>query len=94
MVREDRVVRAREALYAPVDVSTLWHTVVAGLCMPTAVIQFKEIWTICSRAKAAAHHYEAHKPLSDQALAARGLIRTDLPRAAFRELTGSSKDWS
>ena len=86
--------RAREALYAPVDVSNLWHIVVARFCMPTAVIQFREIWTICSRAQAAAHYSEAHKSLSDQALAARGLIRTDLPRAAFRELTGSSKDWS
>jgi hypothetical protein len=86
--------RAREALYKPVDVSNLWYTVVAGLCMPTAVIQFQEIWAICTRAQAAAHHYEAHRSLSDQALAARGLIRTDLPRAAFRELTGSSKDWS
>ena len=80
--------RAIEALFRPVDVS------VAGLRMPTAVIQFREIWTICSRAQAAAHYYEAHKSLSDQALAARGLIRTDLPRAAFRELTGSNKDWS
>jgi hypothetical protein len=86
--------RAREALYKPVDVSNQWHTVVAGLCMPTAVIRFQEIWAICTRAQAAAHHYEAHRSLSDQALAARGLIRTDLPRAAFRELTGSSKDWS
>jgi hypothetical protein len=51
--------------------------------------KMREIWTICSRAQAAAHHYEVLKPLSDQELAARGLTRADLPRAAFRKLTGT-----
>jgi hypothetical protein len=41
---------------------------------------------VCTRACAAAHHYEELKSLSDQALRARGLERADLPRAAFEKL--------
>jgi hypothetical protein len=47
-----------------------------------------EIAGICSRASEAAHHYESLRPLSDAALAAKGLERSGLPRAAFEKLTG------
>ena len=46
-----------------------------------------EVIAICARAQAAAHVYEELKPLSDQALAARGLTRADLARAAFMKLS-------
>lgn len=62
---------------------------VTGRSRPSLMAKMREIWAICSRAQAAAHHYEALKPLSDQELAARGLTRADLPRAAFRKLTGT-----
>jgi hypothetical protein len=45
-----------------------------------------EAMHVCARACAAARHYEELKPMSDAALAARGLKRTDLPRAAFDKL--------
>jgi len=56
---------------------------------PTLMARMRDIWTIFSRAQAAAHYYEAHKPLSEEELAARGLTRADLPRSAFRKLTGT-----
>jgi hypothetical protein len=46
-----------------------------------------EMLTICSRAQAAAQHYEDLKPMSNADLAERGLDRADVPRAAFRKLT-------
>jgi hypothetical protein len=48
----------------------------------------RDILSICSVAQAAAHDYEQMKPLSNADLAARGTDRADLPRAAFRKLTG------
>ena len=42
---------------------------------------------VCRRARAAADHYEELKSLSAQALAARGLTRAELPRAAFKKLS-------
>ncbi len=45
-----------------------------------------EALRICSRAQAAAQHYEELKPLSDAALADKGLKRADLPRAALDKL--------
>jgi hypothetical protein len=50
--------------------------------------RIKETLGICSRAAEAAHHYEALRPLSDAALAQRGLTRAELPRSAFEKLTG------
>ena len=47
----------------------------------------REILSILSRAKAAAHHYEDLKHQSGTDLAAKGLARADLPRAAFHKLT-------
>lgn len=80
--------RAGLALRNSSDVPSLGHAVATAFKQSTAVAQLYELWAICSRAQAAAHHYEAHKPLSGQALAARGLTRADLPRAAFRKLAG------
>ena len=57
---------------------------------PSLVDRIAETLAICSRAREAAHAYEELKPLSDQALAARGLKRADLPRAAFDKLTEGS----
>ena len=45
-----------------------------------------DILSVCARARAAAQHYEELKPLSDQALAMRGLTRSEVPRAAFDKL--------
>jgi hypothetical protein len=50
--------------------------------------RLKEVLSICARARAAAHHYEELKPLSGADLAEKGLTRADVPRAAFRNLTG------
>jgi hypothetical protein len=55
-----------------------------------AAHNMREILSICSRAQIAAHHYEQLKPLSDSDLAAKGLTRGDVPRAAFRKLTEDS----
>lgn len=46
-----------------------------------------EMLSICSRAQAAAQHYEELKPKSDADLAERGIERADLPQVAFRKLT-------
>ena len=46
-----------------------------------------EMLSICSRAQAAARHYEELKPMSGADLAERGLDRADVPRAVFRKLT-------
>ncbi len=67
---------------------------IAGLDRPAAtgrslMAKVLEVWAICGRAGTAAHDYETMRPLSGQALAARGLTRADLPRAAFRKLTGT-----
>ena len=56
---------------------------------PAVVARLRDIWSVCVRAHVAAHHYEAHKFLSEQELTTRGLTRSDLPRAAFRKLTGT-----
>jgi hypothetical protein len=55
---------------------------------PGLMRRILEVLRICSRASEAAHHYEQLKRLSDQALAAKGLKRADLPRAAFDKLAG------
>ena len=49
-----------------------------------------EVLRVCSRAQAAAQHYEELKPLSDVALTDKGLKRADLPRAAFDKLNERS----
>jgi uncharacterized protein YjiS (DUF1127 family) len=46
-----------------------------------------EVVSVCARAQAAARHYEELKHLSDEALAQRGLMRADVPRAAFDKLS-------
>jgi hypothetical protein len=46
----------------------------------------QDVLRVCSRAQAAAHHYEELRSKSDAALAERGLTRADLPRAAFDKL--------
>lgn len=45
-----------------------------------------EVLRVCSRAGAAAQHYEDLARLSDAELAARGLKRADLPKAALDRL--------
>lgn len=50
--------------------------------------RLKEVLSICARARTAAHHYEELRPLSEADLAEKGLTRADVPRAAFRKLTG------
>jgi len=86
--------RAGLALSNSTDVDNLRHAVVGRLGVSTAVAKLQEIWAICSRAQVAAHHYTAHKCLSDQALAARGLTRADLPRAALGKLNDCGADKS
>ena len=86
--------RADLALSTSTDVANLRHAVVSRLGVATAVAQLQEIWAICSRAQAAAHHYTTHKCLSDQALAARGLTRADLPGAALAKLNDCGADKS
>ena len=54
-----------------------------------ALERVREILSICAQARVAAHHYEELKPQSDQDLAEKGLTRSDVPRAAFRKLTGA-----
>ena len=46
-----------------------------------------EIWSILSQAHAAAHLYEELSRKCDSALAEQGLKRSDVPRAAYHELT-------
>ena len=46
-----------------------------------------DVIAVCTRASAAARHYEERRALSDAALAKRGLTRAGLARAAFDELT-------
>ena len=46
-----------------------------------------EILSILSQALVVAHHYEALSGQCNAALAQRGLKRSDLPRAAYNELT-------
>ena len=48
----------------------------------------KDTVHIMLRALAAAHHYETLRIASDQTLAELGLTRNDVPRAAYRMLTG------
>jgi hypothetical protein len=48
----------------------------------------REILSIFTRARGAANFYEELKPQSEADLAEKGLTRSDLPRAAFRKLTG------
>jgi hypothetical protein len=50
----------------------------------------RDILSICSRGLAAAHHYERLKSQSEADLAASGLQRGDVPRAAFLKLTEKS----
>lgn len=54
----------------------------------TILARAREVLSVCTRSQAASHHFEELNRLSDDALAARGLSRADLPRAAFRALTG------
>jgi hypothetical protein len=56
----------------------------------TAARKVREILSICSRGLIAAHHYERLKSQSDADLAANGLQRGDVPRAAFQKLTEKS----
>jgi hypothetical protein len=49
----------------------------------------REILSIFTRARGAANYYEELKPQSEADLAEKGLTRSDLPRAAFRKLTGA-----
>jgi hypothetical protein len=55
-----------------------------------ALRRIQEVLSICARARTAAHHYEELKPKSDADLDKEGLTRADLPRAAFKKLTGES----
>lgn len=60
----------------------------AGVRLRRMLHAVGEILRICSRAQAAAQHYEELKPMSGADLAERGLDRADVPRAVFRKLTG------
>jgi hypothetical protein len=62
----------------------------AGTDAPGLLARIREMLAICSRATAAAHHYETLKAMSDQELAARGHRRAELPRAAFERLVRAS----
>lgn len=46
----------------------------------------------CTQGCAAAQHYEELSHLCDQALAEKGLKRSDLPQAAFGKLNGCAED--
>jgi hypothetical protein len=81
--------RAGLALRKSADDPTVSHADAVGRSRPTLMARLRDIWAVWVRAQAAAHHYETHRPLSEQELAARGLTRGGLPRAAFRKLTGS-----
>lgn len=60
-----------------------------GTSKGTGTLQrLREVLSICARARDAAQHYEELKPQSDANLAEKGLTRADLPRAAYRKLTG------
>jgi hypothetical protein len=63
------------------DVRALWRA---------ATRNVRDILSICSHGLAAAQHYEKLKSQSDADLAATGLHRGDVPRAAFRKLTETS----
>jgi hypothetical protein len=65
----------------------LWSGRASGQGTPGLIGCIKEVFWIFSRAMDAAHTYEALRPMSDAALAERGLTRADLPRAVFRKLT-------
>jgi hypothetical protein len=54
----------------------------------SALQLLREVLSIFSRARIAASHYEELKPQSAADLAEKGLTRADLPRTAFRKLTG------
>ena len=81
--------RAGFAPHRSAGIAGLDRPAASGRSRPSPMARIREVWAICGRAWAAAHHYETMRPLSDQALAARGLTRADLPRAAFRKLTGT-----
>jgi hypothetical protein len=49
--------------------------------------RLSEIWSIPSQAYSAAHLYEELSHKCDSALAEQGLKRSDVPRAAYYELT-------
>ena len=60
-----------------------------GSCRNGGLLQaLKDTVHIMLRALAAAHHYETLRIASDQTLAELGLTRNDVPRAAYRMLTG------
>jgi uncharacterized protein YjiS (DUF1127 family) len=54
--------------------------------MPPIISGISEVLRICARAADAAHDYERLRTLSDEALAARGITREDIPRATLRKL--------
>jgi hypothetical protein len=54
----------------------------------TLFASLSEVWEICSHAQRAARYYEELKPLTSQALAQRGLKRSDLSKAVFEKLIG------
>ncbi len=49
--------------------------------------RLSEIWSILSQAHSAAHLYEELSRKCDNTLAEQGLKRSDVPRAAYHELT-------
>lgn len=54
----------------------------------SALQLLREVLSIFTRARVAASYYEELKPQSGADLAEKGLTRADLPRTAFRKLTG------
>lgn len=54
---------------------------------PGFLARAREVLGIYDRALAAAHRFEELSRLSDEALAARGMTRTEVLRAAFKTLT-------
>lgn len=55
--------------------------------MRPVIERIRDVLGACSRAAAAAHYYEQLRSLSDEALAARGLTRADIPRATLRKIS-------
>jgi hypothetical protein len=60
-----------------------WQTASAGR---RVINRLLEVLRVCRRSQEAAHYYEKLKSQSDQALAGKGLKRSDLPRAALEKL--------
>jgi hypothetical protein len=62
------------------------HGMLIGRCRPGIVAYLREIWSAYRRAQDAAAKYERLKPMTDAALARRGLRRADITCQTFHAL--------